>query len=135
MKNEPEEWLILGVTQDGRPFRPRDWAERVCGVLAYFNNGRWVYSKHAHPVMRKGQNQPGVLVETVLKEIDPNTYEFIMGFARKNQLKVVVGREIVRQGEPAIEIEAKFPAEIGANFKVGAAKSQMQDQTTMLTSS
>ena len=121
MKVEPEEWLILGVTQDGRPFRPSDWAERVCGVLACFNNGRWVYSKHAQPVMRKGQNQPGVLVETVLKEINPTAYEFIMGFARENQLKIVPGREIIRQDEPVVVIEVKFSAEAGSNFKVDAA--------------
>lgn len=93
MKVEPEEWLILGATQDGRPFRPSDWAERLCGVLACFNNGRWIYSKHAQPVMRKDQNQASVLAETVLKEIDPSAYEFIMRFARKNQLKIMAGRE------------------------------------------
>lgn len=121
MMIEPEEWLILGVTQDGRPFRPSDWAKRICGVLACFNNGRWVYSKHAHPVMRKGQNQPGVLVETVLKEINPTAYEFIMGFARENQLKIVEGRKIVRQDEPDVVIEVKCPAAIEFNLKVDAA--------------
>lgn len=108
LKAEPEEWLILGVTQDGRPFRPSDWAERICGALASFNNGRWVYSKHAHPVMRKNHNQPGILMETVLKEINPTAYEFIMSFARKNQLKVVAGRKIIRKDEPAVVYRSKI---------------------------
>jgi len=32
------EFLIRGVTLDGRPFRPSDWAERLCGVMAAFGN-------------------------------------------------------------------------------------------------
>ena len=26
--------LIEGVTENGEPFRPSDWAERMCGCLA-----------------------------------------------------------------------------------------------------
>ncbi|MEI2657616.1 MAG: DUF3579 domain-containing protein [Nitrosomonas sp.] len=45
MKVEPIEWLILGVTPNGRIFRPSDWAERLCGALAHYDShGRWVYS-------------------------------------------------------------------------------------------
>ncbi|MCG7756344.1 MAG: DUF3579 domain-containing protein, partial [Nitrosomonas sp.] len=42
MQAESETFLILGVTSEGRPFRPSDWAERLCGALAsYDNRGRW----------------------------------------------------------------------------------------------
>lgn len=99
MKAEPEEWLILGITPEGRPFRPGDWPERLCGVLAHYdNNGRWVYSNHAQPVVRQGQM--GVLVETQLKDINPDAYRFIMGFARDNHLKVMPGREVTYLDEP-----------------------------------
>ncbi|AEJ02439.1 hypothetical protein Nit79A3_2677 [Nitrosomonas sp. Is79A3] len=93
MKTEPKEWLILGITPDGRPFRPSDWAERLCGVLAYYKNGRWVYSNYAHPVIRQGQM--GILVETVLNDINPNAYKFIMDFACDNSLRVMPGREVI----------------------------------------
>jgi len=26
-----DEFVITGVTLDGKPFRPGDWAERLCG--------------------------------------------------------------------------------------------------------
>ena len=93
MKADPKEWLILGITPDNRPFRPSDWAERLCGVLAGYKNERWVYSNHAHPVIRQGQI--GVLVETVLKDINPDVYKFIMGFAYDNRLKVTPVREVI----------------------------------------
>ena len=30
------EFVIQGVTLDGKPFRPSDWAERLCGVMSAF---------------------------------------------------------------------------------------------------
>lgn len=103
MKAEPEKWLILGTTPDGRPFRPSDWAERLCGVLAYYQNGRWVYSNHAHPVIRQGQM--GVLVEAVLNDINPSAYKFITDFALDNSLKVMPVREVIDPDESAAVME------------------------------
>ena len=31
-----KELLIKGVTRDGNSFRPSDWADRLCGVMAVF---------------------------------------------------------------------------------------------------
>ncbi len=28
--------VIVGRTQDGKKFRPSDWAERLCGVMSAF---------------------------------------------------------------------------------------------------
>ncbi len=108
MKAEPEEWLILGITPDGRPFRPSDWAERLCGVLAYYKNGRWVYSNHAHPVIR--QDQMGILVETILNDINPNAYKFIMDFACDNSLKVMPERGVIYPDESAAVMELSLSA-------------------------
>lgn len=108
MKAEPEEWLILGITPDGRPFRPSDWAERLCGVLAYYKNGRWVYSNHAHPVIRQGQM--GILVETILNDINPNAYKFIMDFACDNSLKVMPERGVIYPDESAAVMELSLSA-------------------------
>jgi hypothetical protein len=33
------EFLIHGVTDHGKPFRPSDWSERLCGVMACFRPG------------------------------------------------------------------------------------------------
>lgn len=91
---EPEEWLILGITEDGKPFRPSDWGERLCCALAAFDDNRLRYSRHARPVSRHGQT--GVVIETVLKDINPGAYEFLMGFARDNRLRVQPGRGKIR---------------------------------------
>lgn len=92
---EPDEWLIVGVTLDGRKFRPSDWAERLCGGLSSFDRtGRLAYSKHARPITRDGD--PCVVVETLLRELNPDAYEFLMDFARDNQLVVRAGRGKLR---------------------------------------
>lgn len=100
MISEPEEWLILGVTESGRPFRPSDWAERLCGALAAFDGDhRLRYSRHARPVSRDGQI--GIVVETVLQQINPPAYEFLMSFARENSLTIQPGRYRIRVEEDA----------------------------------
>ena len=44
MKIKYEKLLILGITIEGRPFRPSDWSERLCGALAIHNrNNRWEF--------------------------------------------------------------------------------------------
>jgi hypothetical protein len=91
---EPEEWLILGITQDGKPFRPSDWGERLCGALAAFDDNRLRYSSHARPVTRHGQT--GVVIETILQDINPAAFEFLMGFAHENRLQVQPGRGKIR---------------------------------------
>ena len=49
------EFVIEGVTLGGRKFRPGDWAERLCGVLAAFGNDhRMRYSPYVHPVAVHG---------------------------------------------------------------------------------
>lgn len=103
MRTEPKEWLILGVTQDNQRFRPSDWAERLCGALACYRNGRWVYSKHVHPVIR--QSGICVLVEGELKGTNPDAYKFIMGFAYDNRLKVIPEKEVIHQDTFAAEME------------------------------
>ena len=97
MSVEPEEWLILGITRSSEKFRPSDWPDRLCGALAAFDEDhRLTYSRHARPVTRHGQ--AGVVVETILQDINPEAYEFLMGFARENDLRVEPGRGKIRLG-------------------------------------
>lgn len=94
MKTAAEVYLILGITPTGRPFRPSDWAERLCGALAsHDSTGRWVYSDHAQPVLHQGQI--GIRVEKVLHEINPAAYRFMMQFAINNQLRILPEGEVV----------------------------------------
>ncbi|PXW87788.1 uncharacterized protein DUF3579 [Nitrosomonas sp. Nm84] len=103
MKIKSDECLILGITAEGRSFRPSDWAERLCGVLAgYDSKRRWIYSDYAQPVIHEGQI--GVKVKTALQTINPDTYEFIMNFAYRNQLKIVF-EETIHQDESAAATE------------------------------
>ena len=109
MQAESETFLILGVTSEGRPFRPSDWAERLCGALAsYDNRGRWVYSNYAQPVIYQGKI--GVRVEKILQDVDPATYQFIMAFASGNRLKIEPEEEIIHPQEPVVVQEIVLPA-------------------------
>ena len=88
MISTSEELLVLGVTTENRPFRPSDWTERICGVIAnYDSKGRWAYSELAQPVMHEGR--VGVKIKTALAEMNPNAYQFIIGFAQNNHLRII----------------------------------------------
>ncbi|HEX9397689.1 MAG TPA: DUF3579 domain-containing protein [Burkholderiales bacterium] len=85
------EFVIRGVTQDGQPFRPSDWAERLCGVLAAFGGDhRMQYSPFVHPVSANGVRC--VVVDVRLEELEPMAYRFLLNFAKDNELQVRDGR-------------------------------------------
>ncbi len=88
---ETEEYVIQGVTNDGRKFRPSDWAERLCSLFATLGpDNRTRYSPHVFPVNRDGQ--VCVVVNRQLEAADPMAFNFLMGFARDNDLQVTTGR-------------------------------------------
>lgn len=88
MQKNCNEWLILGITEKGKTFRPSDWADRLCGAFAYYSqHGRWTYSDHAYPILHEGL--VSVRVHSSLQAFNPVGYEFVMNFARSNQLKLV----------------------------------------------
>ena len=85
------EFVIRGVTLDGRVFRPGDWAERLCGVMAAFGNDhRMQYSPFVHPVTANGVRC--VVVDRRLEALEPMAYRFLISFARDNELQVRDGR-------------------------------------------
>ncbi len=85
------EFVIQGETRDGQRFRPSDWAERLCGVMAAFGNDhRMQYSPYVHPVTASGV--PCVVVDLRLEEVEPMAYRFLLTFAKDNDLKVRDGR-------------------------------------------
>ena len=94
---EPEivEFVIQGVTVDGNPFRPSDWAERLCGVMSAFGGDhRMQYSPYVHPVTIAGVRC--VVVDVRLGEIEPMAYRFLQSFAKDNDLRTRDGRVAVR---------------------------------------
>ena len=85
------EYVIQGVTLEGKPFRPSDWAERLCGVMSAFGGDhRMQYSPYVHPVTASGARC--VVVDVRLEEIEPMAYRFLLGFAKENELKTRDGR-------------------------------------------
>jgi len=98
MAVETDEFVIQGVTLDGRPFRPSDWAERLCGVMSAFgSDGRMQYSPYVHPITSGGVKC--VVVDVRLKDVEPMAYTFLLNFARDNELKVRPGRILGRPEE------------------------------------
>lgn len=82
-------FIILGVTSDGRKFRPSDWAERLCGVLSAFGaEKKMTYSPYVSPVHNDGEK--AVFVNAQLYEVEPMAYRFVLNFAHDNDLKLIV---------------------------------------------
>jgi hypothetical protein len=95
--NKPRQFTIQGITQDGRSFRPGDWAERLAGAMSSFRPGGVQggtgaligYSPYCMP--RTVGKLKCVIVSEALKDIEPMAWDFVMHFARDNGLKVVEG--------------------------------------------
>lgn len=79
--------IIEGITQQGKTFRPSDWAERMSGTMASFKNSRIHYS----PLLQPSRNSEGyqcILLDPKLKESSPLVYQAIIDFAKANNLKI-----------------------------------------------
>jgi hypothetical protein len=96
--NDSPEVVIKGLTQEGRAFRPSDWAERLCGVLSVFGaEKRMEYSPYVQPITTGGVKC--VVVNKQLEEVEPMAYKFLLSFARDNELQVRPGRGSRRDDE------------------------------------
>jgi hypothetical protein len=92
--SKPREVFIQGLTKDGRTFRPSDWAERLAGAMSCFRPGGSVggpgafigYSPYCVPRVINGVKS--VIVNEALREIEPMAWDFVMNFARDNELQV-----------------------------------------------
>ena len=88
--------IIEGVTEQGKTFRPSDWAERMSGTMASFKNSRIHYS----PLLQPSVNHEGykcVLLDPKLKESSPQVYKAIIDFAKTNHLKICGEEDTVDQ--------------------------------------
>ncbi len=91
---KPRQFVIQGITVAGRTFRPSDWSERLAGAMSSFRPGGGVggigayigYSPYCVPQVVDGVKC--VLVSEALKDIEPMAWDFVMNFARDNELPV-----------------------------------------------
>ncbi|MCI4441554.1 uncharacterized protein DUF3579 [Tibeticola sediminis] len=92
-KSPAKQVFILGLTDDGRTFRPSDWAERLAGVMSPFRPGgakpgsHLSYSPWCLPTVLQGVKC--VAVHPDLREAEPMAWDFCMNFARDNHLQTV----------------------------------------------
>lgn len=88
MSNDSEKKIVIeGVTEEGEQFRPSDWAERMSGKLATFQNHRIYYS----PLLQPSVTEEGykcIVLDPSLKQSNPLLYNSILEFARTNNLKI-----------------------------------------------
>lgn len=90
----PREVFIQGLTSDGRTFRPSDWAERLAGAMSSFRPGgaragvgrHLGYSPYCVPTSVDGVRC--VVVNEALRKLEPMAWDFVMNFARDNDLQV-----------------------------------------------
>ncbi len=94
----PYEIIIQGITSNGREFRPSDWAERLSGILSTFGvDQKLSYAPFVRPMVHN--NVRCVAVDKQLEKIDPRVFEFIMTFARDNDLRVVDCRSLIQESD------------------------------------
>jgi len=88
MKPRIQSFVIVGVTTEGKKFRPSDWADRLCGVMSAFGaDNRMTYSPHVRPgCSLKGDKT--VVVDARLHDVEPLAYNFLVNFAKDNDLQV-----------------------------------------------
>ena len=87
------QFFIHGITLQGRTFRPGDWAERLADAMACFrpevSHGSSAppigHSPYCVPRRIDGVNC--VVIDGRLRDIEPIAWDFVMNFARDNQLR------------------------------------------------
>jgi hypothetical protein len=92
--SKPRQFHIQGMTLQGRTFRPSDWSERLAGAMSSFRpagslggRGAYIgYSPYCVPQVVDGVKC--VRVSEALKDIEPMAWDFVMNFARDNELCV-----------------------------------------------
>jgi hypothetical protein len=92
VSNDAKEVFIQGITRDGKTFRPSDWAERLAGVMSQFRPGgaqpgsHLSYSPWCVPTVINGVKC--VVVNRELRDCEPMAWDFVLHFARDNDLQI-----------------------------------------------
>ena len=86
-------YLIKGVTSEGKIFIQSDWSERLCSVLSYCTPSKKTvsnapgYSPYVKPIMVNDVRC--VLVDSKLVDVEPRALDFVLNFAKDNDLTVI----------------------------------------------
>lgn len=89
-ESEIHAFIIIGLTKEGKRFRPSDWADRLCGVMSAFGaSKKMTYSPYVGPGEYEGEK--AVFVDGRLNQVEPMAYRFLLNFAQDNDLKIISG--------------------------------------------
>ena len=81
--------LIKGITSSRNTFRPSDWSERLSSVLSSYkktNTKGSGYSMYVMPTSIDGIKS--IILDTELGEVEPLALEFVLNFAKDNDLVI-----------------------------------------------
>ena len=101
VSSQSKELFIMGITHDGRTFRPSDWAERLAGVMSQFRPGgaspgsHLSYSPWCVPNVVSGVKC--VIVQRELRDAEPMAWDFVVNFARDNEVQVSETGEVAKR--------------------------------------
>ncbi|WDD95091.1 DUF3579 domain-containing protein [Burkholderia sp. FERM BP-3421] len=97
-ETSPTEYFIQGITKSGKKFRPSDWSERLAGVMSCFGpgtggpNARLQYSLYVRPTLLG--DTKCVIIDSRLRDVEPMAFDFVMNFAKDNDLVVTEACEL-----------------------------------------
>ncbi len=100
MNLEPQEWIIIGMTEAGVIFEVPDWPERLCEmVAAQWSNKQTDHSEYVHPAHIDGF--PALVIQARLEQDNPAAFAVVRKFINENHLKTRYGRDAVTGMYPA----------------------------------
>jgi hypothetical protein len=91
----PTAYVIQGVTNKGKTFRPSDWSERLAGAMSNYGpplrgikreNQHLAYSPYVCPMIIGSLKC--VLLDARLRDVAPYAFDFVLRFAKDNDLVV-----------------------------------------------
>jgi hypothetical protein len=80
--------IIKGVTNEGKKFRPSDWAQRLTTAVATYGPKRHIkFHKKVNMATIDGINC--VVIDSGLEAEDPMLFSFLTNFAKNNNLEII----------------------------------------------
>ena len=105
MDQPTETFIISGVQENGKKLRPTDWVERISSTLASVDaKNRLHYSVSVQPCLIDAEKC--LVVARCLEQNNPAAYEFVIEFARSNQLRIIADRRTDERALPCSIVPA-----------------------------
>jgi len=86
--------ILHGLTQEGRKFRPSDWAERLCGAVASYDKNRRI-TFHPCVALASIDGIKCVVIDASLEQDDEMLFSFLIDFATENNLQIKHSQTVV----------------------------------------